>query len=131
MTLSRLLKLQFAYALIATSFNIVSYLRIKLELDGLTNTNPALGIAVIGPVFVAVWAAHKGDRNIYIAINSMLVPLLLYAGIIKHFVGLALLSWVSILTSPLSLAVAINCFGVTVMTLGLIAIFRTHRIGKS
>lgn len=127
MSLTNWLKLQIFYALAGISFNLVSYFRIKLDLDVLTNTNPVLGIAIMSTVCFAVWAARKGYRKTFITINLVLTLLLTYAGVIKHLSIIDQLSWVSIFTSPLVLAVAINCFGVAVMMMGVIAILRTNQ----
>jgi len=131
MGLASWLKLQVIYAVVAISFNLVSYWRIKLDLEGLSNTNPLLGIAVISPLLFAVWAAHRGYRKVFIAINSISAPLFFYAGIIKHFSSISSLSWASIVTSPVVLAVVLNCFGVSVMIMGIITIRKTNQTGRS
>ena len=131
MRVACLLKLQIVYALTAILFNVVSLLRIKFDQAGLTDTNPALGIAVISPIIISAWAALKGYNTLFLAINSAFIPLLIYAGIVKHLPNLSLLPLASILTSPLVLAIVINCFGVIVMTMGLIAILNTHSTGRS
>lgn len=131
MRVACLLKLQIVYAITAILFNVVSLLRIKFDLAGLTDTNPVLGIAVISPIIISAWAALKGYNTLFLAINSALIPLFIYAGIVKHLPNFSLIPLASIFTSPLVLAIVINCFGVIVMTMGLIAILNTHPTGRS
>lgn len=131
MTLTTSLKLQVIYAMVGMSFNLVSYLRIKLELEGLTSTSPLSGMMVLSLVMLSAFGACKGYKKLFITINSVLAPLLIYAGVITHFSIISSLSWSSILTSPLVVAVAINSFGVAVMTMGLLALLRTNQTRKS
>jgi hypothetical protein len=116
----RLIRLQIAYAVAGCLFNLVSLILIALGQSGLTNTSPIAGLIIMAVVSLAALAGLKGYNKILLAINLFLVAPLLYSGVFAHLRVILSNDTASIFQAPLAMAMVINSFGVTVMTLVII-----------
>jgi len=115
-----LLLLQLIYAGTGSLFNFISLVRIAIGDTPLTQTNPAIGILVMSCIAGAASAGLFGFVKTFTVCNLILIPPLLFGGIVPHVLASAHQIG-STLLIPLVVAVGINIFGVVVMTLGLVS----------